>query len=385
MNASLGRDVNHPSAVGAAALTAGAAVLAFNMMPFVVGSIADTYGYGAEQLGYIATAYMSGYTLMTVALVFCVRRIDWRQICLWVGILQLSGFALTPNAESFQALAGLFFMTGLCGGLLFGTAMTSLADTRNPDRGFGLGSLSQVALGAAVAFALPRSVIPAYGFQGMMLVLAAGAGLIVLLSPMMVARGVATQDTGNAQGGDKAGPLAGLLGVFSLYTGLTAMWVFFERIGRDAGLSGESIGTIIMVALLCGGIATFVPVVIGDRFGRRLPISLAGVAAIMIIALFGRGVTPTSFTLLVPCFSFCWTIAIVYAPAAVAAADSSGRYRIWIPAALGLGGAVGPALGGILQRSGNIQATCIMAASMVALSTVLLFWVTGRNLETAGR
>ena len=187
------RDVNHPAAVGAAALTAGAAVLAFNMMPFVVGSIADTYGYAAERLGYIATAYMAGYTIMTVALVFWVRRVDWRRTCLWIGILQLGGFALTPSAGTFQSLATLFFITGLCGGLLFGTAMTSLADTRNPDRSFGLGSLSQVGLGAIVAFFLPRLVIPDYGFQGVMWMLAGGAGLIVVMSRLMPSHGVVTE------------------------------------------------------------------------------------------------------------------------------------------------------------------------------------------------
>ena len=370
--------VNRGSVIAVAAMLTAVGALVPNTMPVLLGVFADSRGYDSRQLGFLASSFMGGLWLMTVALMFSIRRIDWRAATGVCCLTLLVGLALAAQIGGFRALMGLFFLSGLGAGGAFGVGMTSLADTRQPDRNLGLATLAQVGVAALVTYAMAALVAARWGSVGVVLTLVLFAGIGVGLSFFMEHRGARTAS--HAGGGRAPGALAaiaGLVGIVLLYLGIFGIWTFMERIGTQAGLSPHYVGAVISGALVSGAVGTLVPVALGDRFGRRAPILLAALMLMAAILALGSSAGRLGFALAALSFNFAWTISMIYQCGAVAAADTSGRYAAGIPQALALGAFFGPALAGAMKAQLGLLGLSAVGVLAVLASLSIAMWVAG--------
>jgi predicted MFS family arabinose efflux permease len=167
-----------------------------------------------------------------------------------------------------------------------------------------------------------------------------------------------------------------LVGFGFFVLGDVAVWAFFERIGEAAQVSDAAIGRVLAVSLLAAGLGSLVPVVLGDRFGR-LPFVLGCVfVQILCLAALGSESGRGAYGLIVPVFMFCWTVAVIYQVAAIAAHDVTGRHTPVIPAVLGVGSAAGPALGGVFVRDGDFHPLYLMTGVALLVAVTLATWAT---------
>jgi predicted MFS family arabinose efflux permease len=373
--------VDRPRALAAAVLLTGIGALGFNVLPLLIGAAADVFGSDERRLGILGSVFISGKTLMYIALIILARRVNWRITCGVLCVAQIFAFLATTKVYGFTPVAISLFVGGFCLGGLFGLGSISIADTRSPDRNFGWATLAQVLMGAVLTYFLSKAVIPVWGYNGIMISLAASGIVGLLLAQGMAPRGVtgmdrSGMDRSGISSGSKIIPIAGLFGLVLFYFGVGAIWSFLERIAIGTGLTREFLGTVVSGSLVAGGISCLVPVILADRMGRRLPIVLSAFGLCMTIAIFTFNLTEGSFLAVAMIFNSLWTIMAIYAIAVISVKDPTGWYVVAIPAALGLGQAIGPLVGGFAYASFGVTGLCILSAVMVLLSLGIFISIT---------
>lgn len=379
-------DVNSRGAIAAAAVLTAVGVVFFNAMPLVLGTAAEQLGFGNEQIGFMASAYMAGFTIMTVALVVWVRKVNWRISCAAMAAIQIMGFVLSTQTVSLGTLLAALFLAGLGGGGLFGIATVSLADTRSPDRNIGIGTFAQVVVPAVVVLLLPVTVIPAWGFQGLMVALALLPAVAFLLLPWVVreSHAVRRRVSGETDRSPMAAPVIALGGALLFHSAAAAVWAFYERVGDANDIPAGTVGIVLSVALIAAGAGSLVPVFLHARTGRFLPIVAA--AILQIACLLSLVVNPAgSYPFAGPLFMFAWTVSIIFQLGGVAAADVSGRYSAAIPAVVGVAAILGPAAGGLLLSEGDFGRLLLSACGLIVLSVLPALYVNRQSTarETA--
>lgn len=354
----------------------GIGALGFNVLPLLLGTAADVFGSDERRLGLLGSLFISGKTIMFIALIVLARRLNWRIACSVLCIAQCIAFLTATRVGDFALVAAALFIAGFCLGGLFGLGTISIADTRNPDRNFGWATLAQVGAGAFLAYFLSTAIIPAWGFNGILTALAASALAGILLARGMAPSGVTGPGrTGNSSG-SRIVPVAGLVGLATFYLGVGAVWAFLERIALAGGLTREFVGTAVSGALIAGGLSCLVPVLLADRIGRRLPIAISACGLCLAIALFAANLAEAGFLATALTFNALWTIMAIYAIAVISVQDPTGWYVVAIPATLGIGQAIGPLAGGFTVASFGITGLCAMAVLMVLISLGIFLSIT---------
>jgi MFS family permease len=147
-----------------------------------------------------------------------------------------------------------------------------------------------------------------------------------------------------------------------------------ERIGVGIGLSSPEAGTILAAALALSILGALGASILGDRWGRRVPLMLAFVAQLISLVLLMRS-DATSYAIGAVVYSLAWAFAVPYLYSFVASLDESGRLVVLAPAAQAVGAALGPAvaaslLGGAAYAPVSAVAAVALVGSMVCVVRV---------------
>lgn len=388
MNLRFATDVNSPAVVAVAAILTAVGIVFFNAMPLVLGTAAEQLGFDNQQIGFIASAYMAGFTLMSVALIVFARRLNWRYSCAAFAALQVICFVVSTQLQDLSALLVALFLAGLAGGGLFGIATISLLDTKRPDRNLGIGTFAQVMLPALIVLVLPMTIIPIWGFGGLMLTLAALPTITLLLVPWIVRQSDKTIQV-QSQAADQPATVAVMLalgGALVFHTAAAATWAFYERVGDASGIPPDTVGVVLSIALLASGAGSLVPVFLHARTGRQVPIFVA--AMLQLASLASLLLAPAATYLVAgPVFMFAWTVSIIFQLGNVAALDVTGRYSVAIPAVLGIAAIIGPTLGGALVVDNNFSRLLLVAGALIVISVLPAGFANRKNAvatQTAG-
>ena len=109
--------------------------------------------------------------------------------------------------------------------------------------------------------------------------------------------------------------------------------------------------------------------VVGDRFGRALPIGLSVVLQLLALLLLSSRPSPLAYVVAVMLFAFCWNFPVAFPLATTVAVDPSGRLVVLFLSAVKLGYAIGPAIAGMLiASSGGFRAPLLLGAICFVVS-----------------
>ena len=173
-----------------AGLRSGIGAMISSTMPMVIGTMAETFKFSESQLGDIIAVFNLTFTLIAIASLFFVRRINWKFAAFLgsgISIASLLAVTLTGN---YQSIMMLFGVMGIGLGGLYALGMAVMGDSENPNRAFGVKLGLEAFPATILLFALPVLVIPLYGFTGMAYAMAATCLIIGLLSAILPSRGV---------------------------------------------------------------------------------------------------------------------------------------------------------------------------------------------------
>jgi cytochrome P450/predicted MFS family arabinose efflux permease len=380
----------------AASMVSAAAALLFNVMPALLTAAATRFSLDAGQIGVVGSSYLAGFAVVAATSNLWLPRFNWRALVAGGAAISVVGLAACAFATSYGALLTALGVAGASLGVLYTLCIAVISENHRPDAAFGIKLTAEVVLGGAALVVLSGLAIPRWGFSGAALALAAMAGVVAFagLFAFPARRALTPPAERFAMKGQGVGVSAmlrdwaawsGLAGLFVSFAGLSALWAFLTELAPTFGVSNQAASGAFMVALVVSGAAGIVAAVLGDRLGRARPLAVG-----MLLALVGAGALQwghglPGYTVGVVLAVGLWNFPMAYQMGMIASADERGHVAVLMPAALAIGGALGPLLAGELLTGGHgFSPLYALFAAATALG-LAAFVALGRQLARAAR
>lgn len=329
------------------------ALLGFNALPLLVGSVIDGLHLDPGRAGLLGSVEIGAMAAASLLLAPRVGTLSRRGVALGsTAAIALAHLACVA-ASDFGLLVVLRLTAGLGEGALYATVNAAIAASRDPDRLYAQVTVVSALAASALFLAMPLA-IGLWAHAGAFGSLAAVALLCLPLLVFLPETAGLGADQEILGGGWLGGPaLAVLIAAFVLSVGEGAIWAFVERIGGHVGLALGTIGLVLAVTTVVGVSGAGLAAWIGTRFGRTLPLA-AGIGTIAAAGLvLGHATTPLAFVAAELAYNTAYLFIAPFLLGTAAAVDAQGRVAAATGGAVLVGGAVGPGLGGIAVAWGS--------------------------------
>ncbi|MFT3722919.1 MAG: cytochrome P450 [Hyphomonadaceae bacterium] len=379
----------------ATAVSASAALL-FNLLPTLLATAAARFGLSDSELGTVGSSYLTGFALVACTSNLWIDRFSWRRIVAGGGAVAVTALVACAFVDAVWALLTALTLVGIGFGALFTVCTAIVSENHRPDRAFGIKLSGEVALAIVTLLILTTFVIGPWGFSGAVLAFAGMAAVSILcglpgipagrsLAPPEKRFAMVRRDGGRAPVIHDWAPWLGLGALFVSFSGVAALWAFVSQLAPTFGVSAQDADGVLTGALVVSGVAGVAAAVIGDKFGRAKPLALGLALAILGVAALGFGNGLGAYLTGVIFAGGFWNFPMAYQMGMIASADGRGNVAVLMPAAIAVGGALGPAIAGsLLTISDGYMPLYIFFAAAAALG-LAAFVVVGRRLASSGR
>lgn len=316
--------------VASIVLTGLASAAIIVAMPGLLAALSAKVALTGSQIALINSSEMVGTTATTLAVAAWLNRLDRRKAAFVGLVLIVLANLVSAFATTFLVLIGARFIAGLAAGALQGILSASIAATPAPDRIFAIYLTANLTTTTVMLGLLSRFSAASHPEWLFMSVVALAVLALILLGRLPA--GAARQPTADrmAKPGHGYGPAA-LLGTFILLIGVGLTWPLVGVLGLNRQMSGEAIASALSFATMGGIVASLLVSAIGDRAGRRLPISAGAAGLCIAVSTFVFDDGRASFVAAALIFMFCWVLILPYCAGLVAALDPSGRLSVlWV-------------------------------------------------------
>jgi len=377
-SSSYNRSVNLPLAILGVITLGVIGSIVFLLLPMLIGAFTEILSLSTTQVGLLGSADMTGMFIAALVATGWIRTCNWRVIAALACGLLIACHILSGFVQSFVPLYLIRVLAGFAGGSLMSIALTSLGDTRQPDRFFALFIAGQLTLGGLGLWLFP-GFLAQFGLRGVFSALAVVvlcASLFILFIPQ---QGRKIEPTPISPSRDRAKNhsllpgLMALLACFIFNLGIMAVWAYLERMGNAAGLEASFIGSTLAMSLfgaLCGALLA---AVMADRFGRVIPLIITVVVQIIALLLLGGEITKNSFLAGVMLFAFTWNFPVPFQLAITVTMDISGRLVVLFLSAVKLGYAAAPVIVAQLIMTGSGFTPVIVLAAAGFVTSALIY------------
>ena len=346
-------------------------VSSYNFQPFLVGGFVSQVGLSETQAGLIMAANMLGVCAALVVATLGLKKWPRNRLAL-IALLAMSlGNMASVFASDVEGFLVLRFVVGLGEGLAIAAAVSAVAGFANPDRMFALVMVGMSFYGMAGLLVLP-GLLEAFGMSVIFIGIA-----ILSLSTLTGHRSLGelevSTDSGQLDSPVPMGPavILLLLALLFLYVCANGIWTYYERIGAAMHISTVNIGYALSAGLgasLVGGVSV---VVLGDRFGRLLPvfigISTTGLGVVLLFI--GAGFLPYLVSVMMLFGGTGFTVP--YVMGQLTELDPGGRLSVLGFLTLSVGNFLGPTAASGIVKVATYQMLLLFGAGLVALALAL--------------
>jgi len=356
--------------------------LFYNLLPLFLGTAQDFRDLSDQAVGILSSSFYVGFTLTTISAFFWIRKFSWRTVTLISVPLAATALVLAGYAGSYALMVVGIFISGSAFSAIYGIGTTLLGDTSNPARWYGLKIASEAGIGAVLLLILPGAVIAHWGFEGMMVAIAA---VLLILAPLLIwlpGSGVKGVDESGEYQSVETGPelrtalYISLASVMVFVFCITMIWAFIERMANEAGFDAVATGNVLSLTLVFAVGGSLLAMLMGERFGPGRPFAVACLTILIALYLLAGFDSFFEYGLAACVFSFAFGLGIPYVVTIVADLDVDGRFVVLTVPAIGIGVMLAPAVGGLLTGShgydailwtGAVAALVALAVSLTAL------------------
>jgi predicted MFS family arabinose efflux permease len=344
----------------------------FAVLPLLVGATVELLGFSGKQAGLIGAADMLGATLSALCVSFIVPRGRWR-LLIYSGLLLLMlANALAGLAQHFSALLLSRLVGGLGEGVVLTIATVSIAETRKPDRVYGLAAAGLVAYGSPALFLMP-SLLSAHGLRGVFWLLAALTAIATPLVRYMpnAARVSQTSPAAVTKSGISTPSVIGLAGVFAYFTAQGGVWAYLDRIGAAHHIEAANIGMALALSAIAGLLGALLASWLDVRYGRLRPLFCAALGTTVALLTLNESAAFAVFMLMTALNNFCWNVSIPYQLGTLAQIDPTRRTVALSGVLSNAGLAAGPLVAAAIISERSVQNVAWMGIVFTGLSLLL--------------
>lgn len=365
-------------AVGIAALflTGIVATMVAGLKPILVTAYISSFGLTPKEAGYIVAAEMGGATIGNLAAAWLVSRFSTRR-CALLGLTVLcfcnAACAVLPHFPMFFTLR---LIAGLAEGVAAGVMAATAAGMKSPDRLMAAYLVLSLGTFAGAFLLIPHLLVSGMRFVFVLLAVA-------VVPPMCLNTWFPRNDRAKNEAAATAdahsfGLHAGLalFGTMSFYAATGALWPFMGEVGRASHLTTPEVGSVLGMSQLVGAAAGLLPLALGTKLGRSVPLGAAlaiGACSIAsLLAFHSRAI----YWVAVPLFMAALMIFFPYIMGVMAQLDPSGKLSTTSFALQSVGLAIGPAVAGKLALEHGYHAVLWAGLGCIPLAFVALLPVT---------
>lgn len=268
-------------------------------------------------------------------------------------------------------------LAGLVAGVLVWVATSVIVRTAAPDRLSAVFLVSQTLAQASVAAFLATLVVPKAGWQGGFAVMAVLSAAVVLLAPALRPGLTTLTELGSGLPPRSAATVLTFGIVLTQMGAIGSLWAYLDPLGREIGLSGTQVGTLISAVLVLQVLGGSTAAWVVRRVGA--PAVLSGASVMLGSLALGLHFQPPALVFCVVCaaFGFVWLFLMPFQIRLALAADPAGRIAVLVPALQLLGSALGPLTTSVFVTDENARPVPLVCAGFAFVALCLL--VLGRN------
>lgn len=353
------------------------------LIPLLVGAMVSDRGFTEQQAGLVASADLAGYAIMTfITAVFLIER-PWKSLVLaGVSVMFVANLASTV-VDAAGAFAFVRFLSGVGAGMLAAVATVALGRTEKPDRSYGLLFAACLLFGTAGLWGLPL-LLEHTGLNGAYVFIAVLAIFTGVVSRGIVQSAAAVPAKAAATGSKESYLAAALIlvAITLFWAHQNALYAYMERIGNAADLSAQFIGFTLGLANLTGFVGATLVAWLGTRFGRLWPLLILTAVQVACVWMLAGTVNSTIYLLAIGVISLSWNIVNPIQIGILAGVDQRGRLLALSSTVIGVGLALGPALGAAALHGDDYSTVLQLVAGLAVASTVLALPVVRRLAMT---
>lgn len=322
---------------------AGVAWGGLSYVALTIGVLADGYGYTLSGAANLATAELAAMAVASLSSGLALRHVSVRSLAIAGGACAAAANVATAIAASAAAVLCCRIMAGVGLGAMTGGLNTSISRTDDPHRLFLRANFGCITA-AAVFFAALPEIYGRFGFRSYFVAYGAVSGLAAFALaaiPNPLPAGGAAQDGVRGRARDYALAVAAGL----LWLCYAAVWSLTERLGRDIGISEETVGRIMGLGTLSGLIGAAAATYAGRYYGPLWPLIGTSLGTGLCYVWWAYSDSAASYAWMLSIWGvvFCPMLAYLYAVGSEM--DGTGHVNRWIGAALAISTALGPVLG----------------------------------------
>ena len=325
---------------------------------------------------------------------FVVAKFDRRLLTIGAAAVAIVANLLCIYYQSYEFTLGLRFTAGLGAGLFTGIAVATIGGHSRPAFAFGL---------ELFAFAFSQAgelwLLPYLSIEGMYFAFAVSFIVGILFIKWLPRRPADAALDVEVDVAESSGehhvehkhvpryvPWLVLTAVVFTYINIGGYWAYVELATVKSAADADWVAKMLVFTSFFSLIGCLFAVLLSNRYGlsRPLLVTLVFQAGIVVMLIFGM--TNATVTISMFAFNFCWIFVDIYQSATVSNVDRSGRYVSLLPAAQGLGNALGPAIAATVLTWGlgyNGVFTMCASASIIAMLVYLYMYMKlRRNITT---
>ncbi|MGH8297202.1 MAG: MFS transporter, partial [Steroidobacteraceae bacterium] len=253
----------------------------FNILPLMTAGAADKLGFSGREAGWMSSVLTVASGVGCLISGGWVRSLRWpRAAAVSLGGMFAADFA-TLFVRDYAAFVAMQGIAAFFASAVFSLGMTILSDGHKSARSFGIAISAQSAYQIAALWAGP-SLLRLSGLDGVLLLLAIPAAVVIALTPLLPAQGRPLAAEQSARGLLKPATLLAFAGFGIFYMGAGAYWTYLELMGQALGMTTGAVAGWAAAGVAAGIPAGLIASAQGRRFGNLRP--LGGAGLLMVIA-----------------------------------------------------------------------------------------------------
>lgn len=342
-----------------------------------LSAFVDGLGLSLEAAGKITAANKYGAAFGALLAVFSTGRLAWRKVA-YVVLISLILIDLTSmHISDPQVLMSVRFLHGTFGGFLVGTGFSVIAQTKSPDRVFGVLLVVQYSFGSIGILCVPR-LVAMYGYGAVFSTLIAFSLITLVLVPFIANYKSPVASTSFAVkpiSWTSALPFCcALSAIFAFQAANMGTADYIFELGKSAGLDLKQMSFLVSTANWIAITGAVLVYMLGVRFGRAIPLVIGLLLSISGTFAFHWSDSPWVFFLANAVTGVAWAFLIPYLLGLCAAFDQLGRSAALAGFVSKMGLASGPMIAASVVGDGNFDLIINLASGGLVLCMFVAFF-----------
>jgi MFS family permease len=346
-------------------------ILIPGVQPVVLGALLTEEHINLSQLGHAASVelFVMGLTAALAAALLAPRQL--RTVCIAAGLVLALANYFTPLVRG-ETVTVLRAITGAAGGLLIWITASMIARSAAPDRWAGIYLTVQTLAQFIFAAVMTSWINPNNAVHGDFGLLAV-AGLVCAVASFALPSAFVAlpKGAGEHEGSFVMPPPRGFVALGSpllLMMSIVGIWVYYEPIAQQAGLSAHISDMAVYISLAFQVLGGTLATLTASRLKWFPVFVICGTVDFGMIALLGAHPSALLFLIDAAVFGFIWLFILPFLVPMTIEADPSRRSAVLISGVALLGSSLGPTVAGMIISPDDTRGALWFGAACLLLS-----------------